>query len=180
MKNLIKPVIVLTAIAFFCTALLAGVNSLTKEKIKAAAQEKNNAAMRMLFPEEQAFENVEADAELLKKYGVSKISKAAESKGFVYEVSTSGYGGEILIMIGFLEDGEILGVRILSHGETKGIGTRVVESEEFLSQFKGKNALNEAGVDAVSGATVSSSAVLTGINNACNLFAEITEGGSGK
>lgn len=180
MKNLLKPIIVLTAIAFFCTALLAGVNSLTKEKIKAAAEEKNNAAMRVLFPEEKAFALVDADEELLKKYSVSKISQAEKSKGYVYETSTSGYGGEILMMIAFSNNGDILGVQVLSHEETKGIGTRVVESEEFLSQFKGMNAQKEAGLDAVSGATVSSGAVLTGINNACNLFAELNKGGSGK
>jgi len=176
MKNLLKPVIVLTVIAFVCTAALAGVNYLTKDIIASAAAEKTATTMRELFPSEQGFEKVEITEAQKKQYGVLAVSMAESSKGYVYEVAPSGYGGEINMMIAFSNRGEILGVKVISHEETNGIGTRVVESEEFLSQFKGKNALTEAGIDAVSGATISSGAVITGINNACNLFAEISVG----
>ena len=176
MKNLLKPIIVLTAIAFVCTAALAGVNSLTKEKIAAAAAEKTAAAMREFFPDETEFEKITLTEQQSKKYSVSSVSLAKNSKGFVYEASGSGYGGEILMMIAFSDKGDILGVKVLSHEETNGIGTRVVESQEFLSQFNGKNALTEAGIDAISGATVSSGAVVSGVNSACNLFAELNDG----
>ena len=172
MKNLLKPIIVLTLIAFVCTASLAAVNKLTKEKISAASAEKTAQSMQQLFPEEQGFEAVETDAELLKKYNVSGITAAASGAGFIVETAASGYGGEISMMVAFSPSGDILGVKVLSHEETNGIGSRVVESEDFLSQFVGKNAVKEAGVDAVAGATVSSNAVVSGVNNACSFFAE--------
>jgi len=176
MKNLLKPVIVLTVIAFVCTAALAGVNMLTKDVIAAAAAEKTATTMRELFPNDQGFEKVEVKEELLKKHGVSAVSKASSGAGFIYEVAPSGYGGEIAMMVAFSNEGEILGVKVLSHEETNGIGTRVVESEDFLNQFKGKDAATEAGIDAVSGATISSTAVVSGINSACNLYAELSDG----
>ncbi len=182
MKSLLKPIIVLTAIAFFCTAALAGVNSLTKDIIAASAAEKKAQTMSELFPEEKSFESVEVSAELLKKYNASAVSKAKGGSGYIIEHASSGYGGEILMMTAISPDGQIVGVKILSHEETSGIGTRVVESESFLSQFKGRDAKTEAGVDGVSGATVSSKATVNGINNACNLFNEaiLNRGGEGK
>ena len=181
MKSLLKPIIVLTAIALVCTAALAGVNSLTKDIIAKAAAEKKAQSMSELFPDETDYEAVEISAELLKKYNVSAVSKAKGGSGYVVEHAASGYGGEILMMSAFSPDGKIVGVKILSHEETSGIGTRVVEGDGFLSQFKDKDCTKEAGVDAVSGATVSSKATTNGINNACNLFNEaVLKGGEGK
>ena len=172
MKSLLKPIIVLTVIAFVCTAALAGVNTLTKDIIAAAAAEKKAQSMSELFPTEKEYEEVEVSAELLKKYNASVVSKAKGGSGYIVEHAASGYGGEILMMTAFSIDGKIIGIKILSHEETSGIGTRVVEGDSFLSQFKDKDSAAEAGVDAVSGATVSSKATINGINNACNLLNE--------
>ena len=170
MKNLIKPIIVLTAIAFVCTAALSGVNSLTSEIIAKAAAEKKAATMQELFPGEQGFDVVEIDAETLNTYASSGVYKAASGKGYIVEVAPAGYGGEIKMMVAFNNECEVLKVKILEHAETSGIGTRVVGDEDYLSQYVGKNAKNPEGVDAISGATISSKAVLSGINNAMNLI----------
>ena len=182
MKSLLKPIIVLTAIAFVCTAALAGVNSLTKDIIAKAAAEKKAQSMQALFPEEKEYEEVKVDSDLLKTYNASAVSKAKGGSGYIVEHAASGYGGEILMMTAFSPDGKIVGVKILSHEETSGIGTRVVEGDGFLSQLKDKDAATEAGVDAVSGATVSSKGTINGINNACNLISEaiLKKGGAEK
>lgn len=170
MKNLIKPVVVLTVIAFLCTAALAGVNMLTEDIINAAAAEKTAKTMQQLFPQEQGFEVVKVDEEILKSYHSTGVYRASSGAGFIVEVATSGYGGEISMMVALSPRGDILGVKVLSHEETNGIGTRVVEGESFLSSFVGKNATEQAGIDAVAGATVSSEAVVAGVNSAANLF----------
>lgn len=177
MKNLIKPVIVLTVIAFVCTAALAGVNSMTQEIIAKAAAEKKAATMQQLFPEEQGFDAVEIDAETLNKYSSNGVYKAESGSGYIVEVSTSGYGGDIEMMVAFSNECDILGVKVLSHEETNGIGTRVVGDEDYLSNYIGKNAAEPAGIDAISGATVSSKAVLAGVNNAANLITNTVGGG---
>lgn len=169
MKNILKPIIVLTAIAFVCTAALSGVNSLTQEIIAKAAAEKKAATMQELFPEESEFTAVEIDAETLKEYTSSGVYKAGDA-GYIVEVAPSGYGGEIKMMIAFSNDCEILNLKVLEHAETSGIGTRVVGDEAYLNKYVGKNAKNPEGVDAVSGATISSKAVLSGVNNAMNLM----------
>ena len=170
MKNLVKPVIVLTVIAFICTAALAGVNTLTKEIIAKAAAEKKAIAMQALFPEEQGFDALEIDAETLKKYNSSGVYKASSGKGYIVEVSASGYGGDIEMMVAFSNECDILGVKVVSHEETNGIGTRVVGDEKYLEKYVGKNAKEPSGIDAVSGATISSKAVLAGVNDAANLI----------
>lgn len=176
MKNMIKPVIVLTVIAFICTAALAGVNSLTRDIIANAAAEKKAAVMRELFPDEE-FSEVEVSEETLKQHSASGLYKTKSGKGYIAEVSTSGYGGEIKMMVSFSQNGDILGVKVLSHEETNGIGTRVVADEKYLSNYIGKNAAEPSGIDAVSGATVSSNAVLAGVNNAANLITNTLGGG---
>jgi electron transport complex protein RnfG len=77
-----------------------------------------------------------------------------------------GYGGPIRVAVGVDEaNGQILGVRILSHSETAGIGTKV-EDESFLSQFIGRSATaSSAGLNTISGATRSSKAVISGVTN---------------
>lgn len=169
MKNALKPIIVLTAIAFICTAALSGVNSLTKEIIAKAAAEKKAATMQELFPDESEFKSLEIDAEALKEYTSSGVYKAGDA-GYIVEVAPSGYGGEIKMMIAFSTDLKVLNIKVLEHAETSGIGTRVVGDEAYLNKYVGKNARNPEGVDAVSGATISSKAVLSGVNNAMNLI----------
>jgi electron transport complex protein RnfG len=82
-----------------------------------------------------------------------------------------GYAGDIVIMIGVDRDsGEMLGVEIVTHGETPGVGAQV-EREAFRGQWRGLPATTPAAlrgdggaIDAVSGATFSSRAMIDGTN----------------
>ena len=105
------------------------------------------------------------------------------SNGKIYyciSVNSAGFGGDINILATFDKGGSIAGVSVVSHSETPGIGTKVFE-ESFLAKFRGKNTADE--VDAISGATISSNALKSGINTARDILAGagmITLGGEGK
>ena len=98
-------------------------------------------------------------------------------------VAGDGYGGDIKFSVG---DGTYLGTSILSISETAGLGMRVKTSPDFLAQFKSANtdkfvlvkdgsgaAAGDEKIDAISGSTVTSKAVLRGVNSALIAYKEI-------
>ena len=91
--------------------------------------------------------------------------------GYCIEVAPSGFGGEISMMVGFEADRRIKGVSIVSLNETPGLGAKVKDSG-YLSQYIGKEGalVLKQDVDAIAGATISSRAVLDGVNRATEIL----------
>ena len=108
--------------------------------------------------------------------------------GYVITVTTKeGYGGDIKFSIGIRQDGLVNGISILEIAETAGLGMR---AEEVLKpQFADKNveqfeysksgAVSENQVDAISGATITTNAVVNGVNAGIYYFQTELKGGSG-
>ena len=98
--------------------------------------------------------------------------------GVAVEQFGSGYGGDLGVVVGFrIAEDTLAGIGITTMKETAGVGTRVKEPS-FLKQFPGKalpvKLRNQGGdIDAVSGATVSSNAVLTAVANAVDIYTEL-------
>ena len=99
--------------------------------------------------------------------------------GYAVRVVTTGYGGEIQLLVGISPDNEsVLGIQVVEHIETPGLGGRITEPA-FSEQFEGLDATREIEyvknaepdkaaneIAAISGATISSSAVVSGMNDA--------------
>lgn len=118
---------------------------------------------------------------------VKAIGADGSQLGFVVTVTTSeGYGGDIQFTMGVSEDGTLNGISILSIGETPGLGMKA-DTEEFKSQFVGKNAevlrYTKTGaaaddeIDALSGATITTNAMTNGVNAGLCAFREAMKGG---
>lgn len=116
------------------------------------------------------------------------IARNADGKkigSVITAVSKEGYGGEIEVSVGILDDGTVTGIEILSINETAGLGMRATEPE-FKDQFKdikpGKFVLtkeNPSGnIDALSGATITSKAVVAAVNTALDYHHDIIGGGA--
>ena len=101
-------------------------------------------------------------------------------------VAGDGYGGDIKFSVGVGADGTYLGTSILSISETAGLGMRVKTSPDFLAQFKSANtdkfvlvkdgsgaAAGDEKIDEIRGSTVTSKAVLRGVNSALIAYKEI-------
>ena len=109
-----------------------------------------------------------------------------EVLGVVMNITTSGYGGDINFSMGIQKDGTVNGIEILSISETAGLGMRATE-EEFKGQFAGKQvesftvtktgAASESEIDAISGATITSTGMTNGVNAGICYFMSLTEGG---
>jgi Na+-translocating ferredoxin:NAD+ oxidoreductase RnfG subunit len=97
--------------------------------------------------------------------------------GYVVTSSASGYGGDVRVITGINTEGRVTGVTILEMSETPGIGVKAGRPE-WLAQFIQKTAEKgvsftdegEGRVDAITGATISSTAVLTAVNKAMRAY----------
>ncbi len=79
--------------------------------------------------------------------------------GVVFAASGQGYNGPIEAAASMSPSGEILAIKIIRHEETAGLGAGVAEFS-FLDQFLRKKPGEFDSIQAVSGATVSSAAVV--------------------
>lgn len=188
MKNqMIKNAMILTAITLVAGILLGFVYEITKEPIAKAQAQATAEAYQEVFASAESFteyEGFDADyaKELLTEAGyeddsidsVVVASNGTEDLGYVITVTAhDGYGGDITFTIGITNDGMMNGISILSISETAGLGMKATE-ESFSGQFANKatqvfsvtktGATSEDEIDAISGATITSSAVSNGVN----------------
>ena len=99
---------------------------------------------------------------------VSAVYEGDALLGYCVEVKTSGFGGDIELMIGYNADKTIRGVDIVSHTETPGLGSKSDDAAYLSENYNGKSGTLTVGedVDMISGASVTSGAVLDGVNRA--------------
>ena len=113
MKDIIKPIAVLAGICLVVTAVLAYINLVTSPIISAAEEAAAEQAKMEVMPGAKSFDKV--DIELPE--GVTE-AYIADNGGYVFMLSTKGYGGEIKLICGVNADGSVAGISTLSHKET--------------------------------------------------------------
>ena len=159
-------------------ALLLGVvNSVTKPIIEEFQAEKTAAAMSQVLP---ADEYQKVETEYPNVTAMNRAMSGGEQVGYVVEVTSSGFGGKLSMVVGVDMDGAVTGVSVTDNSETANIGTKVVNDQTVLDRFIGmSHADGEITVnsgtnrfDGVSGATVSSKGVTAGVNTALAAVAE--------
>ena len=202
MSKIIKDAIALTLITLVAGMALGAVHGITKEPIARQEALAKEAAYKEVFADAESYETVEMtdelanqlrsslDSEGYKAQSIDEVVDAVDgsgnSLGYVITVITSeGYGGDIKFSMGIQADGTMNGISILSISETAGLGMRA-NTDEFKSQFVGKNtdqivytkngASADNEIDALSGATVTTNAMTTGVNAGLCAF-RVMEGG---
>ena len=146
MKEIFGLVSSLTIISGVCAGVLAYVDSITRDPIKATA-EKNR---------EQA-----------------KAAVLCGQEGYTAEgTCKDGYGGDITLMVGFKQDKKtVISYKVLAASETPGLGMKL-KTPEFADQFKGKDGRalkvkKDGGeIEAITSATITSRAVCKAIEDA--------------
>ena len=177
--EIIKIGLILFAITAVSAGILAAVNSVTEPIITANEETKRREAMTKVLPGADAFEKIEFTDEN------SSVTEAysAGGEGYVILAEPRGYSSDISIVVGILPDLTVNSIDITSQSETPGLGANCI-NEEFMSSFSGKTkdikvvksnpTANQ--IDALSSATVTSKAVVRGVNDAL-AAAEILMGG---
>ena len=182
--------IALAVIAAVAGVALSGVYSLTKEPIEQQELQKKRAAYKDVCPDADTFEQLDAAEALIagqdekanariNEFYAGKTA-GGELAGYALGVTAKGgFGGDITMAIGLTPEGKIIKISFIELNETKGYG-KEADTDAFKDQFVGKGGELAYGPDlnAVSGATFTSKAVMNGINSALTFCETATKGGN--
>ncbi len=171
LKEYLVPTVTLFIICLVATFLLGMTNSVTAPIIEKLAEETERKSRQVVFADAASFgeETVLADGTSV----VAALDESGAEIGHVVVTVTKGYGGDISVMTGVDSDGKVTGINILSHAETAGLGANAT-GEKFRNQFvnlvKGitvsKDKAGDNSIDALTGATITSRAVVNAVNAA--------------
>ncbi|MBR5236434.1 MAG: RnfABCDGE type electron transport complex subunit G [Clostridia bacterium] len=178
---------VLFAITALVALLLSLVNNVTAPKISEIEKQEQTLARSAVLRGADDFKEIaltEDISELVQS--IHEGAHEGQTVGYCVSVSPAGFGGPINMIVGLNLEGAIEGVKIVSFSETPGLGSKAQDAV-FCDQFrnKGKSGLLKViksgtaksdEIVAVSGATVSSKAVTTGVNAAIEAVNGIREG----
>lgn len=159
MKKLLNYGFTLGGICVIAAGLLAGAHSLTRPRILIQEQKEEEAALKAVFPEGDRFDSVKSEEGRNIYYKV--YGQEGRFLGIAFKAFGKGYSSRIETIAAMDPQGAIKTIKILSHAETPGLGTRITEPS-FISQFSGKN-VRDLNIQAISGATISSKAVIDSV-----------------
>jgi electron transport complex protein RnfG len=160
-KNMVLSLVIISMVA---AGALAGVYLLTLDSIEAQKVAKQEAAKLAVLN--------------------------GHDDGVAIETEVDGFGGKFRVMVGFDQEGNVLGYEILDHQETPGLGSHMVHwfknadkpGQHIIGRKAGSFAVSKDGgdVDAITAATITSRAFLKAINQAHAEFkgTEATTGAS--
>ena len=187
-KYIIKLTLTLLITCVIVAGLLGLVNQLTAPNIAAINKANTEKAMAAVvadpastFSDPLSITDDMTAAAAQYKTTVSEIYEVQSNgaaAGYAVKVNASGSQGTIVMMVGVDSEGAVTGVSIVKNAETSGSGTRVMNNEALansgvgvLDQFVGMSHADGdlavgTNVDAITGATVSSKGVTSGVNGA--------------
>lgn len=172
LKDYLVPTLTLFIICLIATALLGLTNQVTAPIIAKLADETEIKSRQVVFADAKSF----GEAKILEDGTsiVAALDEAGNVIGYVVvNVAEGGYGGDITVMTGVNIEGKVTGVDILSHSETAGLGAKADEQDfrdRFVDHIFGitvsKDKAGENSIDAITGATITSRAVVGAVNAA--------------
>jgi electron transport complex protein RnfG len=191
-KSMLRNGLLLAVFAFFCTALVALVNQQTFDKIKEQQQLELKRVLHQIIPDSLHDNELITHCILIHNEEVLGIdtplpSYIASMQGVpvaiaIETVAPDGYSGKIRLIIGISVDGEVLGVRTLSHAETPGLGDKIeLRKSDWVLGFNGMFLLSEndarwnvkkdgGQIDQFTGATITPRAYVKAIKRALTYF----------
>lgn len=185
MHSNIRPILTLMLICAVSAFSIVNIEGLTRGYIEQQKQQMIVAGYKEVFPNLGTIQKLDGVQDSLINEVVASVSNG-QINGYIYTVHPSGYSGEIVTMLGFdVQKQKITGIKILTQTETPGLGAKCKETE-FTQKFAGKNAKqplhivkqnsnNPNDIQALTAATITSRAVVKGVNAARAHFETIIE-----
>lgn len=184
-ENTLYQPLLLGVVALLASASLAWAASATRDAISAAEAKDLRDSLAQVLPDNFADNDLLADSAQVEVEGgksltVYRARQGESTKGAVFKVSGKGYGGEIAILMAVDRDGKTLGVRVLKHTETPGLGDKIEASKaDWIKSFDGKSletarwAVKKDGgdFDQFAGATITPRAVVNAVKGGLETFA---------
>lgn len=184
MKEMIKMVVVLTFLSSLSGWVLAALSDATKEKIEVAELSLvKGPVVQSLFegaendPIENRFKIMDGKTERTIFVGVFD----GKPNSFAFEVKANGFADKIGLMVAVNTDSnKLVGVGVTTSKETPGLGGNAKDDPDFAEQFKGLSfdkpfmvTKDGGGINAISGATITSRAVCTAATDAVGVYQRI-------
>ena len=164
-QDILKPFIVLVVICLVTSALLGVTNEMTKDVIAENERAAAEATRKAVLPGATTFTEIPADP----SWGVDGVYKEDSGLGYVITAHHKGYGGDVVVTVGFDNNGSITQVSADTSTETQGVGSKAGK-EDYLAQYAGVSGKAE-NVELITSATFSSTAVRESVNKALGAFA---------
>ena len=164
----------LLAITAIVALALAGVNSVTKPVIDDLNAQKTQDAIQAVLP--GGGQEIEGWTD---ETGLVTVVYEGEA-GYAVQVTPGGFDNTITMMVGVDFDGNVLGISVISHTETAGLGAVAAATtsagEAFRGQFVGQSGsvsvTKDGGqIEAITGATITSRAICVGVQAALDCIA---------
>ncbi len=180
MKESARMIAVLTFFAVLSGGILAWFNKFTEERVRLNKLRELQQALSEVVPGMEEYEAIVKERD----FEAYRIKKGGEVIGYALVAEGNGYQDKIKLIFGLSPDlKKIFALRVLEQKETPGLGARITEPD-YLKQWEGRDASSgielvkgkkpekENQVEAISGATISSKAVVTIVNQAIERFKE--------
>ena len=161
---------VLLIIAGLAAGLLASANNATAPQIAKINAEIVNKARKEVLPVAASFDESKAvEAEGLQF--IPGLDANGTETGYVVTVTTPGYAGPIVFVLGLDNEAKVTGVKVTNQQETPGLGSKIGGADWQKHWIgAGSNYAFDKSVDAFAGATISPQAVYTGMMNTIKVF----------
>lgn len=188
-----KMILVLTTVALISGTALALAYSALLPRIERNQQIALERSLGALFQNagEPEFELIDTEGSDAPQ--IYRASSDGSLIGYAVRVVTTGYGGEIRLLVGLGPELErITGMEVVQHVETPGLGAKI-NSPDFKQQFQGLQpeqnisyvksgsaSADENEIEAISGATISTKAVVGGVNKTLDASLQVLAEQSGK
>lgn len=175
-KKRLPAFAVLTMIALVAALILAATNVVTKGPIAEHEAEELRASLNSVLPADE-YEPCAVPEAYPQVSGLYTAKKSGNVIGYCVKAASRGFNGNVSVMLGVDPDGKITGCRIGDGGfsESPGYGAKAKEPA-FADQFKGIDAIAGGQIDAITGATKTSNAVLDASRKALACVDEIMLG----
>ncbi|MDR0879524.1 MAG: RnfABCDGE type electron transport complex subunit G [Clostridioides sp.] len=185
MKNMVKLGLTLLIICVIASLALGVTDKVTSPVIADRAVQANNELRKTVLPSAKEFNEIDSSEYKGQGGGIiaevyEGIDDAGNTVGYTVKALPSGYGGAVEVMIGLSKEGKVTGISTGNMSETPGLGSKAAEPD-FQEQFKGKETAKPLEVvkgsvsannqiQAISGATITSTAVTNGTNAAIEVY----------
>lgn len=179
-SSLVNMVLVLTGVAVVMGGVLAWVNHLTSGPIDVQKQQALENGIKTVMQADQLTVSKTDTVKTTDAKGKEQIYIIYNNeKGAAVESTAMGFGGQLKVLVGFDNDGNILGYTLLEHQETPGLGAKADQwfQKGQKGDIIGKNpssplTVSKDGgqVDAITASTITSRAFLLAVNNAYNAY----------
>jgi electron transport complex protein RnfG len=187
-KDILIPAVSLFIICVVATALLALINSITKDKIKTNTLAKAAESRQSVLAEAKDFNEVDMDKNGTVDY-YEGVDGSGNVIGYVFDCTgdSTGYGGDVSVTVGVSVDGVITGIQPDDvSNETPGLGQNSNKST-WKAQFVGESGdltvvksdkaaqddTTDGKINAITSATITSKAVTSSVNAALDMYEEI-------